>query len=77
MFLSVKLFTVKLVTLNKKIMVWIRNISTMDPVHRVFLFVKINPNNLPVGLLSSLLTVPHGMMDVRPSPEKKTTKIKF
>ena len=52
-------------------MMWIRNRSTMDPVHRVSLSVKINPNNLPVGLLSSLLTVLHGRMDVRPSPEKK------
>ena len=42
----------------------------MDPVHRVSLSVKINPNNLPVGLLSSLLTVLHGRMGVRPSPEK-------
>lgn len=40
----------------------------MDPVHQVSLSVGINPSNLGVGLYSSLLTVPRGMTDVRPSP---------
>ena len=45
----------------------------MDPVRRVSLSVKINPNNLPVELQSSLLSIPHDMMDVHLSPEREIT----